>query len=109
MKIKEMQKYYEYETILRNILVFSQDMIDDIKLINKYKKFNFKSSIRQIIKIKNKYIDLEETLNIFCVDCLNDFLNDCEEFLKSNDSKDEEEKELYQKVREKITILSDLK
>lgn len=111
MKIKEMQKYYNYNNmyLLQTIRIFADDMIEDIKLINQYSKFNFKSSIEEIIKIKNKYIDLQEMLNIFSSDSVEDFLNDCEEFLKSNSFKDEEENELYQKVREKINILSDLK
>lgn len=85
------------------------DMINDIKLINKYPNFNFMLSVLEIIKIKNKYINLQENLSIFSVDSVDEFINDCEEFLKSNNFKDEEENELYQKVKEKINILSNLK
>lgn len=114
MKIKEMQKHFNKKMfcnkkILQDILIFLNYMINDIKLINKYPKFDFMLSILEIIEIKNKYIDLQKNLSIFSVNSVDEFINDCEEFLKSNNFKDKEENELYQTVREKINILSNLK
>ena len=103
------KKMFCNKNILQDILIFLNDIINDIKLINKYPKFDFMLSILEIIEIKNKYIDLQEYLSIFSVNSVDEFINDCEEFLKSNNFKDKEENELYQTVREKINILSNLK